>query len=438
MEKGRVPGLVVAVLLAAASMPVLQAQTIRRIQFSQGPSHIAVPLHGPTEGQFADFLKQRDPNRELTEAFDKYREIAADPAKYFNPKQIEELKKLGLLDEGGKAPDWSDPRAPKFLERLLENQERLKDRFPEFERGGGLTADPKVLEGFQRALEEAKDGKGLPSAPEQTRSPITAPTTAGNAEPITPAAPIEPPAASAPANQEGMRQTLHTIVEQLRETPLGESSTLRRLGRQLSHSMLNGETQGDGAGTNWLEKLPRLPESFSLRRWLPHGLPSFRGPSWAHGGPPAAGGPNIVGIDTPGSGNVLIIVWLIVGAVLVMLIWKLRASLRSRVADSSSSWQLGPWPVNPAEVTTRQDIVRAFEYLSLMLLGSAAKTWNHHEIATRLGLQQADTVNRQLAAQHLAALYEQARYAPAAESLLEEELLAARRELCLLAGVASA
>jgi hypothetical protein len=438
MEKRRLAVVVVAVLLAAASGPAVQAQTVRRIQLCQGPSHIAVPLHGPTEGQFADFLKRRDPNRELAEAFDKYREIAADPAKYFNPKQIEELKRLGLLDESGKAPDWSDPRAPKFLERLLENQERLKDRFPEFERGGGLTTDPKVLEGFQRALEEAKDGKGLPSAPEQSRSPAALPTTTGNAEPIAPAAPVEPPAASPPANQEGMRQTLHTIVEQLSETPLGESSTLRRLGRQLSHSMLNGESQGNGAGTNWLGKLPRLPESFSLRRWLPHGLPSLRGPSWAHVGPPTVGAPNVMGIDTPGSGNVLIVVWLIVGAVLVVLIWKVQAARRNRVADSPPAWQLGAWPVNPAEVTSRQDIIRAFEYLSLMLLGPAAKAWNHHEIATRLGLQQAETVNRQLAAQHLAALYEQARYAPAAESLLEEELLAARRELCLLAGVASA
>jgi hypothetical protein len=86
-------------------------------------------------------------------------------------------------------------------------------------------------------------------------------------------------------------------------------------------------------------------------------------------------------------------------------------------------------------VATRQDLIRAFEYLSLLRLGPAARTWNHRAIAERLGAAEAE---RRRVAGRLATLYEQARYAPAGDPLPEGAFQEARRELGFLAGAATA
>jgi hypothetical protein len=91
-------------------------------------------------------------------------------------------------------------------------------------------------------------------------------------------------------------------------------------------------------------------------------------------------------------------------------------------------------------VATRQDLVRAFEYLALLVLGPAARACHHLDLAALLG-ERAPVLNpdvRRGAASALARLYEQARYAPGDEPLGEDDLAAARRDLCLLAGVAAA
>jgi hypothetical protein len=126
--------------------------------------------------------------------------------------------------------------------------------------------------------------------------------------------------------------------------------------------------------------------------------------------------------------------------VIGVIAWKFFTVQRqAATATTGTGWRLGPWPVNPNEVTTRQDLIRAFEHLSLLLLGPAARVWNHRQIATRLGAREDEAAaERRRAASHLAVLYEQARYAPPSDPLPEGELAGARRDLCLLAGVAPA
>jgi hypothetical protein len=87
--------------------------------------------------------------------------------------------------------------------------------------------------------------------------------------------------------------------------------------------------------------------------------------------------------------------------------------------------------VQPAAVGTRYDLVRAFEYLALLRLGPAARHQNHLEIAAALGAADA---GRRGAAERLASLYEQARYAPRDEDLPAVDLALARAALSLLAG----
>jgi hypothetical protein len=123
--------------------------------------------------------------------------------------------------------------------------------------------------------------------------------------------------------------------------------------------------------------------------------------------------------------------------VLVLLVGKMAVGARAKTTpDRADEWRLGSWPVQPAAVSTRQELIRAFEYLALLCLGPAAITWHHRELASRLAEQErGDPARRRHAAELLAWLYEQARYAPSSASLSPEELSEARHALCFLAGV---
>jgi hypothetical protein len=145
--------------------------------------------------------------------------------------------------------------------------------------------------------------------------------------------------------------------------------------------------------------------------------------------------------------------WLLaafVGVVLALAFWKLRALARqTALADAESGWKLGPWPVNPSTVRTREDVVRAFEYLALLCLGPGARQHHHHDLARKLGSTEAALrisdhpamllrlPDRRRAARELADLYEQARYAPPSDPWSEAAIAAARRDLCSLAWVAA-
>jgi hypothetical protein len=179
----------------------------------------------------------------------------------------------------------------------------------------------------------------------------------------------------------------------------------------------------------------RPERGWPFERGLPDvGLPRVRlSGSWFPSGPRVNIG--AAGAGAAGAGTVLL--YLVIIAIAGVIVWKvLKLNRVFGMAGAGGSWRLGPWPVNPAAVRTREEMVKAFEYLSLLLLGPSARHRNHLEIAADLSNDKRHaSVDRHLAAQHLAALYEQARYAPPSDALPEAELPAARRYLCYLAGV---
>lgn len=127
-------------------------------------------------------------------------------------------------------------------------------------------------------------------------------------------------------------------------------------------------------------------------------------------------------------------------AVFLMLVWKMAGWSRAQAERAAAeAWRLGAWPVAPDAVSSRDELIRAFEYLALLCLGPSASTCHHHELANRLADRQPeDSARRRQAADRLADLYEQARYAPRAEPLSPDELSDARHALCFLAGVTAA
>jgi hypothetical protein len=138
------------------------------------------------------------------------------------------------------------------------------------------------------------------------------------------------------------------------------------------------------------------------------------------------------------------LLWVVITIVLAVVVWKyLRARSAEQARRRHRAWKLGPWPVSPAAVASREELILAFEYLSLLKLGPAARSRNHLALADALGNQESgvrgqESGERRRAAQHLACLYEFARYAPDRNPLSDDALTAARRELCFLAETARA
>jgi hypothetical protein len=155
------------------------------------------------------------------------------------------------------------------------------------------------------------------------------------------------------------------------------------------------------------------------------------------GGPSASTSPSASPADG-GDWGTASLALLTVG-VFLLLVWKTGGWSRSKTAGGEAdNWRLGSWPVAPNAVATRQDLIRAFEYLALLCLGRQAGACNHRELAGRLAEQDAGNPARRQAAEMLSWLYEQARYAPVGDALSQEELSDARHALCYLAGVTAA
>lgn len=174
---------------------------------------------------------------------------------------------------------------------------------------------------------------------------------------------------------------------------------------------------------------------FFLRDMPAPSLPHLGGPSVSV---PAASAPSEEGW-VPALFSLLML-----GTIVFLLCKKGFGAKLSAGSGAGAEWRLGSWPVSPSAVSTRQDVIRAFEYLALLCLGTPAAACHHRELGQRLaeappypprsGGDMGGPGRRQ-AAEMLAWLYEQARYAPAGETLSHEQISDARHALCLLAGV---
>lgn len=411
------------------------------------PSHILVPFHGPPNGRFEDFLKDRVKDAsDQADTQEALRDLLKNLEKQFSPDDLKALKQDGVLDEYGRPPKLDDPKIRQILERWLEKHRQEPSASPQGDSQAGAGAtDKRMVEFLEKFLKDAPKGGGFttpnpPRLPEDGTSRQTPPVNPPREESPSPAAPSTPVVSAPSGRQDELLEGLSKLVGKMRDSPLGESPTVRQIGRELSRPIL---TRGDGEGESGglLGKLPRLGEYVPFKRlFSAENLPSFGKPSLSGPRMPAMSAPSAGGMQGPSEGTVIGLVWIGLAVIVVVLLWKLLGGSRTTpVAVQTTGWQLGPWPVNPADVATRQDLVRAFEYLSLLLLGPAARAWNHVEIAGKLGAaDDATAMQRRNAASQLAALYEQARYAPPNEPLPEDHLNDARRNLCLLAGVAAA
>jgi hypothetical protein len=87
--------------------------------------------------------------------------------------------------------------------------------------------------------------------------------------------------------------------------------------------------------------------------------------------------------------------------------------------------------IDPQTIRTREDLVKAFDSLSVAKCGTDAANWNHRQIAQELGSKHPD---RWDAVDRLAGLYEKARYAPVHDLFTEVEVADARARLTQIVG----
>lgn len=201
----------------------------------------------------------------------------------------------------------------------------------------------------------------------------------------------------------------------------------------LSFLESEGSTASEIGKLDWLEKSFegeswKFPE-LGLKDWAPKMSGST--PNWnAPTAPP--GGFSAEGLSSGGGSWLPLVLLAAVAAAYVL--WRYWPRV-SGATHEQIDLTRGPWPVDPRDIADRHALVRAFEYLSVLLCGDAARVWNHRTIATAL---RARVAGADAVAEELASLYEQARYTPPTEPLPPAALVAARRCLCQLAGVSPA
>jgi hypothetical protein len=417
----------IGLLLAGAALlsgpPLLRAQTIRmdRIEPSPRPSHRLLD-DGPTDlNQAEEFLSGRLRNsRDLHDVQGILQKLLQ------NPDLAEKLLRNvpeNYRDEVQKRAgslNLDDPN----LRRLLDNAIKM----------------PSVSEEQKGRLEDLR--KQLPSLEKPDKNALGPNTNPFDRSPFSPPATnpeVRPSDLNGPTPRvekpDSITKKLAEAVDNLGGGDSHLGDTLQQMGSRLNLDKWAADVAASAA--RWSGRFPNLGRYLNFDRLASSGLGSFarrlRWPSFNLGGS-MGGGSWVPSVPNVSGGFGQGIVYFLLIAVGGLLAWQaLRRTKEGEEPLLGRGWRLGQWPVRPGEVATRLDLVRAFEHLALLRIGQAAESRNHLDLAARLG----DDEERRAAADRLAGLYEQARYAPPEELLPEADLATARRDLLFLAGAAS-
>ncbi len=275
-------------------------------------------------------------------------------------------------------------------------------------------------------------------SPEKLQSLLE--TLTKNPDPLLPD--IEP--AALPQADDPIANWTKDFLQQLDDSRAGEFLRGSAAWRDALRS-LEGWTPARDAKVGWLERFTkawRLPDKVqprlgNLSGKMPNvpSMPrlSLNAPSlprWSLnlGGGPHLSAPSVGAFGGFGGGDTIF--WALVPILLALLGWFFYQKLGYATQKRTAAATLGPWPVDPAQVSTRTQLIQAFEYLALLLLGMQARTWNHRVIAAKMGTGAEKTAP----AAELAQLYELARYTPGEEALPPKTQTTARRHLVQLAG----
>jgi len=422
--------------------PTAFGQSVDEDRRSQ--SHFPIPLQS---GDFKSLsqrfskLKEMDAVPKDPKEFEKQaRELAdrflKDPRVLQSPEKMKEFAKESIFKDRrfqdllqGELNSRKGQIPPEQFKQLDETVKKLGEstgnRLPGDSSGPGLPS-PEKADDLGNHGPKSDEGKGSEQASFGPR-PGTPPS----------------PSSDRSNPEESLRRWLVDNFNP-NKGPLADSPAFQDALRELRQTPFNMEPPAaDNAG--WAGKFARWGEGLtksdvwskvdwpSLKKWrLPSkdSLPKIQSPISAPTFGPA---PNVSLPSATTLSRALQVLWIALIAAAAILVWKLLGGNIPGVGRlRKAGWRLGPWPVSPEAVASRQDVVQAFEYLSFLKLGPAVKSRNHIELAAELGRATGDARH---AADRLASVYEKARYTPADEPLSADALAAARKELCFLAGM---
>jgi hypothetical protein len=394
------------------------------------------PLHGSeiTPEMAEEFLRSRLEQAQNVDNLQKLlTDVLRNPGKY---QRDEERKRLLRA--------FDQPGIQKLLDRILAEQaSRETDPAKKSQLQEMLAQWRQHVDRHNALIPPDSTGplppaNGPPDRPVPDPKPEPGP---GRHHQLTP---LPPPSVVPRPLPTPLADRLRELADRLRDSPLAESPAVQRMVAELDRVQI-GDNPVFSEWMSWGTELPERLANWGSRfspniPWLRIDwtlpdvpLPSPGGGRTRGGSMPAVSehsqddlGPVglVLGLTLLGS----IGMWFVLGG------WIHKLALRRRELR-----RLGPWPVRPEAVHSREELVRAFEYLSLLKLGPAARTRNHRDLAVHLGDNNGSgTPHRRHAAEQLAVLYAQARYAPPAEVLPEPDLAVARRALSFLAGAPGA
>jgi hypothetical protein len=403
------------------------------------PSHVPVPR--TTDADPTQLFRDRIQNSQSRSDLDALlRQFGGAGRSFGTPEQMRQLLQSNpqlreMAERLQKDLRSGDPDTRDRLRGLIDSVIQTNPNL-----AGRMSADD--VERQLRTLSPSRPGTNGGPPDRNTGQPVERPPT--RTDP-----PGERPRPDA-AQEAARRQWTNRIAEWAEKFPrdrlagpLRDSPAVRDLFRRLSESAADA-LRNSGGADGLDAQLARMEARWrAARDWLPEELPeSMRGlklpdlsgvpqPNWQvpqlDVSPPAFSAPRFSspGLDPGALANVALV---LVGVVVIAgIVWRLRGG--ALAAEAAGRRPLGPWPLDPARVASREELIRAFEYLSLLRCGEPARAWHHRAIAACLGGAGAE---RRDAAARLAALYERARYAPAAGG--EPDWSAARGPLQTLAG----
>jgi hypothetical protein len=430
-------GLLLGVVAWLALLPPAHAQRVPAPR-SHRP-YVAITPDGDLEQILKNNLERMRGLENMRGILDKLR----DSGLFKDSSLLKRLENLGNLD-----PDT--PEAKKAFQDVMETMKqnpefarKAKDMVPQLK-------DQDIRKQIEKVLKEdvakANPNNGGKIDP---KNPVRAPV------------PQEPENLQ-PPDEGDFSNTVQNWLERAKNWKgvgdlVSNSPAIQQAIDEFTLSMLDPEAGGQWDANGWADRFGNvadlaergsnlLGDGWAGVSNLPlPSPPSIRLPNLSLGGLPSVRLPNLGGPSGPGGGGLAFgrfMLWAGLILTVGLIAWQLFGRLSGRTgsrARQGSGWRLGPWPVNPARVATREELIRAFEFLSLLLLGPEARTWNHLDLAAGMGAEApASLRDPRQAANRLAALYEQARYAPEEEPWSAETLAEARRDLCSLAGVAAA
>jgi hypothetical protein len=368
------------------------------------------------EKMFKDRLQME---KDLAPFKDLIKKLAADPSQL--PLAADELKNFKL----------SDPKFKKALEDWVAGNPQLRDSLRDWLEKNPPDKGPDEAKKFQANLKTILD-RDLPK-PKVTDG-------AGPIEPSKKA--ITPPVPKTNTLAKTTEQTLKRMENGKVGDWLRDSPAWKRAFQDLQTSISNPDTSRMNLGD--LQKKLRLPDG-TMSKLGEGALDRLRNmprppmPTWRPSLPgignlpsPNISAPTMPGLAGPSSlpsfGAGLI--WLLLVLLCLLVGWQMLRWTKRRPLAVDPRAQLGDWPVRPEAVSTRTELVQAFDYLALLTLGLGVQSWNHQAVVRSWRLKAPTCA---APAQTLATLYEQSRYTEGAEALPDAERDHARLALLQLA-----